>query len=102
LADRARELFGLGTSEERRIAVEIKSFVGDSEVDDLEKAMGQYVLYLAVLAVQDPGRPLFLAVPHLVLRNVFDEPLGHLLVEDQSVRIVGFDPLNEVITRWIL
>jgi hypothetical protein len=92
----------LGTSEERRIAVEIKSFVGDSEVDDLEKAMGQYVLYRAVLAVQDPGRPLFLAVPHLVVRNVFDEPLGHLLVEDQSVRIVGFDPLNEVITRWIL
>jgi len=27
----------------QRIAVEIKSFVGDSEVDDLEKAVGQYV-----------------------------------------------------------
>ena len=34
----------------QRIAVEIKSFVGDSGVDDLEKAVGQYVLYRAVLA----------------------------------------------------
>ncbi|NEQ24703.1 MAG: hypothetical protein F6K28_37470 [Microcoleus sp. SIO2G3] len=30
---------------ERKIAVEIKSFTGRSDVDDLEKALGQYVLY---------------------------------------------------------
>jgi hypothetical protein len=88
--------------EERRIAVEIKSFVGDSEVEHLEKAMGQYVVYRAVLAVREPGRSLYLAVPHRVLRDVFDEPLGRLLMVDQSVRIVGFDPLTEVITQWIL
>ncbi len=29
----------------RRIAVEFKSFLGRSEIDDLEKALGQFLLY---------------------------------------------------------
>src|SRR4051812_2289680 len=48
---------------DRRIAVEIKSFLGDSEVDDLEKAVGQFVVYRAILAEREPDRSLFLAVP---------------------------------------
>jgi hypothetical protein len=85
----------------QRIAVEIKSFVGDSEVDDLEKAVGQYVLYRAVLAQREPERELFLAVPELIIRDVFDQSLGELLLKDQSIRVLGFDPQTEVITRWI-
>lgn len=30
---------------DHKIAVEIKSFIGRSDIDDLEKALGQYVLY---------------------------------------------------------
>ncbi len=85
----------------QRIAVEIKSFVGDSEVDDLEKAVGQYVLYRAVLAQREPERVLFLAVPELIIRDVFDQSLGELLLKDQSIRVLGFDPQTEIITRWI-
>ena len=86
---------------ERRIAVEIKSFLGSSEMDDLEKALGQFVLYRSVLAKREPDRTLFLAVTDLVLRDLFDEPIGQLIVNDESVRILGFDPKAEVITRWI-
>ncbi len=85
----------------QRIAVEIKSFVGDSEVDDLEKAVGQYVLYRAVLAQREPERELFLAVPELIIRDIFDQSLGELLLKDQSIRVLGFDPQTEIITRWI-
>jgi XisH protein len=85
----------------QRIAVEIKSFVGDSGVDDLEKAVGQYVLYRAVLAQREPERELFLAVPELIIRDVFDQSLGELLLKDQSIRVLGFDPQTEIITRWI-
>ena len=52
---------------ERRIAVEIKSFLGKSEIDDLEKALGQFALYRSVLARREPDRTLFLAVPDDVL-----------------------------------
>jgi XisH protein len=86
---------------ERRIAVEIKSFLGKSEVDDLEKALGQFILYRAILAVKEPSRILFLAVPDHVLQEVFDEPIGQILLRDQSLHVLGFDPQEEEITRWI-
>jgi hypothetical protein len=84
-----------------RIAVEIKSFVGASEVDDLEKAIGQYILYRAVLAEREPQRRLYLAVPRDVLRDIFEKPLGELLLKNQLVQVVGFDPDAEVIVQWI-
>jgi hypothetical protein len=46
----------------QRIAVEIKSFIGASDVDDLEKALGQFVLYNDLLEQCDPARVLYLAV----------------------------------------
>src|SRR3954470_15848741 len=48
---------------ELRIAVVIKSFLGKSKLDDLERALGQFALYRSVLARREPNRTLFLAVP---------------------------------------
>lgn len=47
----------------RKIAVEIRSFLGLSALRDLEEAVGQYEVYRAVLAVTQPDRPLDLAAP---------------------------------------
>ncbi|WP_318528427.1 element excision factor XisH family protein [Plectonema radiosum] len=44
----AEQLIGAENAE-RKIAVEIKSFVGRSDIDDLEKALGQYILYYDIL-----------------------------------------------------
>jgi len=86
---------------EQRIAVEIKSFVGDSEMDDLEKAIGQYVVYRVVLAERDPHRAIYLAVPQDVLQDIFEEPLGELLLRNNLVQVIGFDPQEEVIVKWL-
>jgi hypothetical protein len=80
--------------------VEIESFVGDSELDDLEKAIGQYVVYRAVLAEREPDRVLYLAVPDDVVRDVFQEPLGLLLLKNHIAQVIGFDPQAEVIVSW--
>lgn len=85
----------------RRIAVEIQSFLSDSVMEDLEKALGQFVLYRAVLARLDPDRVLYLAVPNDVARDLFEEPLGRLLVENNLARVIGFDPQAEVLVQWI-
>ena len=85
----------------KQIAVEIKSFVGDSEMDDLEKAIGQYVVYRAVLVEREPQRDLYLAVPKDILRDIFEEPLGKLLLKNNLVQVIGFDPKAEVIIAWI-
>jgi hypothetical protein len=86
--------------DEQRIAVEVKSFVGASEMQDLERAIGQFVLYRTVLAEREPDRTLFLAVPLFILQDVFEQPLGELLIEHNLVQVVGFDPDEEVIVQW--
>jgi hypothetical protein len=84
-----------------KIAVEVKTFRGASEMRDLETAIGQFVLYRTVLLETEPDRSLYLAVPQDVLKDVFDDPLGRLLLEKQVAQVVGFDPVQEVIIRWI-
>src|SRR5260370_28614726 len=82
----------------RRIAVEIKSFVGPSIVDDMEKALGQYLIYRSILRRRQPERELFLAVPNSIPKP-FDEPLGHLLLEDYRLRVFVFHPKKKEIIR---
>jgi len=86
---------------EQQIAVEVKSFVSASDMYDLEKALGQYILYHDVLVQLESKRVLYLAVPQVAVRDIFEEPLGKLLLENNRVRVIGFDPQVEVITKWI-
>ena len=46
-----------------RIAVEIKSFTGPSDLDQFEDALGQFLICLVVLKEKEPDRLLILAVP---------------------------------------
>lgn len=85
----------------RRIAVETKSFRSRSELDDLEKALGQYILYRAVLQRVDPERELWLAIAREIKEDVFEEPIGEILLNDLSVRLAVFDPAQEVLLQWI-
>ncbi len=96
----AEQLLG-AEKESKQIAIEIKSFVGDSQMEDLEKAIGQYAVYRAVLAEREPNRVLYLAVTEETLNVVFDEPLGQLLLKNDLVQIMSFDPFEERVMEWI-
>lgn len=85
----------------RKIAVEVKSFTGHSEMNDLEKAVGQYIVYHDVLRNTEPGRELYLAVPEEIFVDLFEEPIGKLLLENKRFRLIVFDPFGEVILKWI-
>lgn len=85
----------------QRIAVEIKSFVGHSEIEDLKNALGQFVLYHDVLSRVEPDRRLYLAVRESTFDSLFDEPVGKLLLENERIRLIVFDPQAEVVVRWI-
>lgn len=87
--------------EECKIAVEIKTFRGRSEMDDLEKALGQYVLYFDVLTELQPERSLYLALPIWAYESLFEEPLGQLLLKNGRLRLIVFDPNQELIEQWI-
>jgi hypothetical protein len=95
-----RQEFLAAERSNRRIAVEIKSFLGKSLLDDLEKALGQFILYRTVLEKIEREREMLLAIPYDVA-VVFDEPLGRLLLESNLVGGFSFDPVKEVIVQWI-
>ncbi len=85
----------------QKIAVEIKSFVGQSHIDDLEKALGQYILYRNILEEKEPDRVLYLAVHEEALENVFEEAIGQLLIEKNQINLLVFDKKKQVILQWI-
>lgn len=83
------------------IAVEVKSFLRESEVVDLEDALGQFVLYRAALRRHDPARRLFVAVPLDAFESVWSDDVGRDVREDEKVPLLVFDPKEEVIERWV-
>ena len=87
---------------ESKIAVEVKSFVGRSNIDDLEKALGQYILYNDILSEREPERILYLAIRNAVFTDLFEEPIGKLLLNKRRVKLIVFHPTEEVITQWII
>lgn len=84
-----------------RIAVEIQTFPSVSVVTDLQDAIGQYVLYRAVLSRQQPDRPVFLAVPLKVYNGILSEPLGQMVMVDLNVRLLVYDPDRREVIQWI-
>lgn len=89
------------TKREQKIAVEIKSFIGRSDVDDLEKALGQYVLYFDILEDFEPERILYLAIRLTTFEDLFEEPIGKILLKKQRVKLIVFEPNKEEIITWI-
>ncbi len=87
---------------DHKIAVEIKSFTGRSDISDLEKALGQYVLYQDILTEVEPERELYLAIPSNVFEDLFEEPIGKLLLKNRRLKLISFDPKQEVIKQWII
>ncbi len=73
-----------------RIAVEVKSFVGKSAVNDLEKAIGQYNIYRDVLAETQSDRLLYLALPRRTYKQVFRNEFGRLIAQRQRLLFAVF------------
>ena len=84
-----------------KIAVEIKSFVGPSDVNELEKAIGQYLLYGAILMEKEPERKLYLAVPKTAYDKIFSGPIVNQLIKNLKIRFILFDEVEGRIVQWI-
>lgn len=84
-----------------KIAVEIKSFLSKSEIEDLKNAIGQFVLYRAALAEQEPERRLFLAVRETVYQSLFSAPKTRALCQREQIGLLIFDPQTAEVIQWI-
>ncbi len=87
--------------EGQQIAVEIKSFLGASDVHELSASVGQYNMYRHILSELEPERLLFLAIPGHIFDGIFQEPLGQLLLAKEGILLIVFDVEQQRIRQWI-
>jgi XisH protein len=85
----------------RKIAVEVKSFIGASPVNDLEQALGQYLLYEKIMQREHPDRILYLAVRETVYTSFFQEEIVQIFLETGSPKLLIFDEIQEEIVQWL-
>jgi hypothetical protein len=83
-----------------KIAVEIKTFAGPSDMTDLYVALGQYRVYQTYLAELEPDRKIVLAIPKAAWLGLFQESIGRLVLEEQIPYAFAFDPETEEIIEW--
>lgn len=84
-----------------KIAVEVKSFLGDSPLTDYHVALGQFLNYRLALEINQPDRDLYLAIPLVAYEAFFQREFAQLSLERYQIKHIVYDPLNEVITQWI-
>jgi hypothetical protein len=87
--------------EENKIAVEIKSFVGSSNISQFHTAVGQCFNYQIALEAKEPERILYLAVPLGTYQSFFNLPFIQMVLQRSQLKIIVYDPINEVIVTWI-
>lgn len=75
--------------------MEIKSFIGASDLEDLYRAIGQFILYRKALRRADPERTLFLAIDVKVFKQMFDDPEGESLRTEEGINLLVFDQGTE-------
>ncbi len=86
--------------EGQKIAVEIKTFLGQSAVTDFHMAMGQFTNYRYALADSEPERVLYLAIPLNAYNEFFTRPFIQSVIQRGQVNLIVYDVENEEIVRW--
>jgi hypothetical protein len=85
----------------RKIAVEVKSFLGISALDDLENALGQYGVYRAILMLREPDRRLFLAIPHDMREMLLDEKDFRHILKEFEANVIFYSAVAGEPLEWI-
>ncbi len=87
--------------EGRKIAIEIKSFLGASKISEFYGALGQFITYRAALKIQEPERVLYLAVPDDVYEKFFVTAFIQNLIQQNQLYLITYDIEQEIIEQWI-
>jgi len=85
----------------QKIAIEIKSFLGQSTVTEFHAAIGQFIGYRDVLSVVQPNRIIYLAVPLVTYQDFFQvQDFAKLVIRNNQIKLIVYDPLMEMIVQW--
>ncbi|MEH2420022.1 MAG: XisH family protein [Nostoc sp.] len=84
-----------------KIAVEIKSFIADSDISEFHTALGQYLNYCQAIEEQEADRVLYLAVPIETYQDFFQLSFVQRALHRYQVKLIIYDPKHQEIRLWI-
>jgi hypothetical protein len=84
----------------KKIAVEIKSFLGASDVTEFHLALGQCLNYRSALKLTEPDRVLYLAIPVDVYNEFFNRKFIQRIIGEYQLKLLIFNPEREEIVIW--
>ncbi|MEH2116463.1 element excision factor XisH family protein [Nostoc sp.] len=84
----------------KKIAVEIKSFLGASDVTEFHLALGQCLNYRSALRLTEPDRILYLAIPVDVYNEFFSRKFIQRIIGEYQLKLLIFNPEQEEIVIW--
>jgi hypothetical protein len=83
------------------IAVEVKCFPEpNTELNELYTAIGQYLVYRALLRERGSEASLYLAVPVHAFEGIFQQ-LATQVIRESGIKIIVVDLESEVIRQWL-
>lgn len=84
-----------------KIAVEIKSFVAQSDISEFHTALGQYLNYAQALEDQQLDYKLYLAIPEETFNEFFQLPFVQKSLRRNEINVIVYDPFQQEIKQWI-
>lgn len=84
-----------------KIAVEIKSFIAGSDINEFHTALGQYLNYVQALEEHEPDRIVYLAVPEETYKDFFQLAFVQRTIKKYQIKLIVYEPVREEIILWI-
>lgn len=100
-ADLGAEAMFVAERQGEKIAVEIKTFGGQSLVQNLHEALGKYNVYKTALSILYPDWNIYLAVPTNIYDNFFQRIFIQKVLKDYNVKLIVYNHESEIIESWI-
>ena len=85
--------------ENEKIAIEIKSFLGQSAINDFHAAVGQFINYRYALADLEPDRKLYLAISLVTYEKVFVRRFIQSVIDRAQISLIIYDTEQEIIVK---
>jgi XisH protein len=84
----------------QKIAIEVKSFLGTSNVTDFHLALGQCLNYRSALELTEPERILYLAITSDVYDDFFQRRFIQRVIAKHQLKLLIFNAQQEEIVLW--
>lgn len=85
----------------KKIIVEVKTFAGCSFIRELQQALGQYDLYVDIIALAGLDYDLYLAVSSVIYETFFLRKGTHEIVQRRRLQLLVVDIERAEVMQWI-